>query len=458
VPAGSAVICENGELWTEEYWSLLQDPIDERDDENFYVERVRALHAQAVQGRVEPGPLAALLSGGNDSSANVVRLARTMPDAGQLHTFTVGLADVEGSERYSDLKYARQVAELVGSRHHERLLTTAEFLASLDTTVAALDDLVSEPSSVFLHHGLAMARDQGLRVVVTGEANDELSCGHGEMIRIRERYYRRWLPWSRLPAPVKRLAARLAPVVAPRRRDLLQRAAAGQEYFWNYEIGWPQSELPRVLDDASAAVAAADPPFAVVARDVARLQGSAHGPRDYLNHIIYRMMQDYYFQNLMLGKLDLLASGLSVEPRCPYTAPAYAHFVYNIPAPLKQRGGTVKYFFKRAIEDLLPAEIIHRPKQGFRTPVVELFRGALGDFARPVLLEEGLTRAGMLRRPALAALMDRHRAGRGDFSNKLWTAMMLNLWHRRWIQSGRPTAAPVPLRGVDLASAAPPAP
>jgi asparagine synthase (glutamine-hydrolysing) len=441
VAAGSVVIClENGELWSEELWSLLDEPIPEREDDDFYIERTRALHARAVAERMEDGPIGALLSGGNDSSANVALMARQMSDPTRLHTFTVGLAEMEGSPQYNDLHYARQVAALVGSRHHERLLTVDQFLRGIVTTVDALDDLVSEPSSVFLLHALGAARDEGVRVVMTGEANDELCCGHAEMIHIREGYYRRWRPWNRLPGLIKTVAARLAPVLSPGRSDLLGRAAAGEEYFWNYEIGWPQSQLREVLGEQAARLAADDPPGAVVARESARLRASGHADRDYLNHVIYRMMQDYYFQNLMLGKLDLLASRLSLEARCPYTAPAYAHFVFNVPAALKQRRGVVKYFFKQAIEPLLPPEIVYRPKQGFRTPVVELFRGALGAFAEPVLLEEGLTPLGILRRPALEGLLAEHRAGRADRSNRLWTAMMLNLWHRRWIQGGRPAA------------------
>jgi asparagine synthase (glutamine-hydrolysing) len=160
-----------------------------------------------------------------------------------------------------------------------------------------------------------------------------------------------------------------------------------------------------------------------------------------LNHIIYRMMQDYYFGNLMLGKLDLLSSQLGLEPRCPYTESKYAHFVYNIPAKFKQKDGTVKYFFKKAIDGILPDSIIYRPKQGFRTPVVELFRGPLGDWGKAALLDGGLTRTGFLRRDTLARLYEEHRTGGDavDHSNRLWTVLMLNLWHRRWIESPRPT-------------------
>jgi asparagine synthase (glutamine-hydrolysing) len=453
--AGSTATFDgNGRVDVQPFWDLLWDPVPEVDDERFYVDKVRALHDGAVARRMVSGPMAALVSGGNDSSANASIMARKMREAGHdpgklLHTFTVGLKEVEGEAKYNDLMYAKQVADLIGSQHHEYLMGTDEFLSTIPVTIDAMDDLVSEPSSVFLHHALKLAKNEGMKVVVTGEANDELSCGHGEMIRIRERYYQRWMPFMRLPGPIKKLAALAAPMIAPKRTDLLQRAAAGEEYFWNFEIGWPESEKNGILSPSALRATAGDNAGAVVARDVMRLRASAHGDRDYLNHIIYRMMQDYYFGNLMLGKLDLLSSQLGLEARCPYTESQYAHFVYNVPAKFKQKDGTVKYFFKKAIDGILPDSIIYRPKQGFRTPVVELFRGALGDWGRSALLDGGLTRTGFLRRDTLDRLLREHRTGGDavDNSNRLWTVLVLNLWHQRWIESPRPSK--VAGRGAD---------
>jgi len=442
--AGStATFDASGAVRVEPFWDLLWDAVPEVDDENFYVDRVRKLHDGAVERRMAQGPFAALVSGGNDSSANASIIARKIREAGgnvrqQLHTFTVGLKQFEGEAKYNDLIYAKQVADLIGSEHHESLMTNEEFLATIPVTIEALDDLVSEPSSIFLHHALKMVKQQGMNVVITGEANDELSCGHGEMISIRDGYYRRWLPFSRLPGVVKKLAAAFAPVLSPKRSDILRRAAAGEEYFWNYEIAWPESQMASILSPDGIRAAASERAGAVVARDVERLRASAHGSRDYLNHIIYRMMQDYYFGNLMLGKLDLLAGHLGLDARCPCTDPSYAHFVYNIPAKFKQRDKVVKYFFKKAIAGILPESIIYRPKQGFRTPVSELFMGPLADSGQAAILDGGFTRSGFLRREPLAQLMREHRTGIPDHSNRLWTVLVLNLWHQRWIESARP--------------------
>ena len=160
-------------------------------------------------------------------------------------------------------------------------------------------------------------------------------------------------------------------------------------------------------------------------------------------------MQDYYFGNLMLGKLDVLAGQLGLDARSPYSEAEYAHFVYNIPAKFKQRNGTVKYFFKKAISGILPDSIIYRPKQGFRAPVVELFAGKLGDWGESMLLDGGLTKLGFLQRAPLVELLRDHRTGVPDHSTRLWTVMMLNLWHKRWIESAR-TVKAAPARPIEV--------
>lgn len=435
VPAGATVELspEGGAGIERPWWDLLDAPVDERDDEKYYVSRTAELHQAAVKRRSVDGPIGAFCSGGNDSSSNVVLMSRQ--GANPLHTFTVGLAEFEGDSKYNDLYYARQVAEYAKSQHHESLLSTDEFLNLIPQTIEAQDDLVSEPSSVFLFHALKLAKDQGVRVIITGEANDELCCGHGGMVQIRDGYKARWQPLMKIPRPLRGIAARLAPRFAPGRADVLQRAADDSEYFWSYEVAWPQSQLSSVISPELWSRVQGELPGTIVARNRKRVDATAHGRRDYMNYMIYAMMQDNYFGNLMLSKLDLLSSRLGLEARCPFTEPAYAHWVYNVPAAFKSKDGWVKYFFKKAIEGVLPNDIIYRPKQGFRTPVQELFAGRLGDWARPVLLETGFTKLGLLRRDALAALLDSHRGRERDHSNKLWTAMVLNLWHTRYVES-----------------------
>jgi asparagine synthase (glutamine-hydrolysing) len=259
------------------------------------------------------------------------------------------------------------------------------------------------------------------------------------MIHVRDGYYRRWRPLMWLPRVARRMLAGVAPAISPRHTEVLARAAEDGEYFWSYEIGWTDHAKAEILTPGALAVARAAPASAIVA-ERARALRSAIAHRDYLAHVIGIMMQDYYLGNLMLGKLEQLSSRLGLDARCPYASPAYVRFVYNIPARFKARDGEVKSFFKKSIGDLLPHDIVYRPKQGFRTPTPELFRGRFGDWAEPILLETGLTRAGVLRRDAVATLLAQHRRGERDLSTRLWTALVLNLWHERWIAPSRSSA------------------
>jgi len=439
LPPGSFMVCgARGVERTQRCWDLFADSLPEVDDLTHYARRASEHHRDAVAARVVDGPMAALLSGGNDSSANVAMMAKL--GVTPLHTFTVGLAELEGRDGFSDLAHARRVAQLVGTTHHERLISTEEFIASMPRVIDAQDDLVSEPSSVFLHHALDMVREQGLRVVITGEANDEISSGHGEMLHHRDRYYRRWRPLMVLPRALRQLLAYTVPLISRRHADVLARAAADGEYFWSYEIAWTDRAKAEILTPAALA-RTRDALAAEIVDERARAIRRTGAHRDYLAHVIGMMMQDHYLGNLMLGKLEQLSSRLGIEARCPYTSPAYVHFVYNIPTRFKARRGEVKTFFKAAIADLLPRDVIYRPKQGFRTPTPELFRGRFGDWATPHLLETGLTRAGVLRRDTLAAMLAEHRRGPRDLSTRLWTALVLNLWHERWAAPQRPRAA-----------------
>ncbi len=436
IPPGSFV------AWRQEagaqlvqYWDTLYPPrVD--DDETYYVERLRATHTEAVRVRIEPGaPTGALLSGGNDSSANVMRLAHE--GVRPLHTISVGYSETEGQAAFTDLEYAHRVARLADSEHHELLIDYKGFLEGLSQVAGLMDDLISEPSIVFLFWAIRTAGDAGVRVLFVGEGNDELMCGHGHMMTIRANYYRHWVPYMRLPGFVRRAAALAAPLVTraglrPGRLDLLRRAAAGGPYLLNFEVGFVDAEKAWLLTpEALRSMAATD------SREVARAHSerfrAARSGADYLDEIIYLMMHDYW-PNLMGAKMELLTAAHGIEARSPYLDHRYVEAALQVPPALKMRNGTVKYAFRRAIEGLLPGEIIYRPKQGFRTPLPELFRGSFMEWALPRILKGGLARRGWLRLPYVQQIAGAHQSGRHDFSSRLWILLVLSLWYERWIE------------------------
>jgi asparagine synthase (glutamine-hydrolysing) len=414
LPPGSLAVCgAHGVERIERYWSLAEEPRaleDPGHDERLASE----LHREALTTRMVDGPIAALL-GSADSGANVELMSEL--GARELHTFTVALAGGDGPHRATDLLHARGVAERAGAIHHERVLCVRDVIGAIPRVIEAQDDLVAEPTSVFLLHALEMVREQHIGVVITGDGTDDVS-GSTDAIHTRDRYNRRKRTFLRIPRAIRRLLAATAPA---RYADSL----TGED-FWSFDIGWSDHEKAEILTPRVHEQTYDAPASAIVDERARMFHDKGHGD------LFATMMQDHFLGNLMLGKLEHLSSRLGVEARCPYTSPAYVRFIYNMP--------------------LAPARPVRR--DGFRSRIADLFRGRFGDWAQPILLDGGLTNAGVLRRDTLATTLAMHRRGGRDFSTRLWAALVLNLWHERWITrlaSERPSTpnAIVPSGGRD---------
>jgi asparagine synthase (glutamine-hydrolysing) len=105
-------------------------------------------------------------------------------------------------------------------------------------------------------------------------------------------------------------------------------------------------------------------------------------------------------------------------------------YVAGLPDELKRRGGRGKVVLKHAVKDLLPAEILARPKHGFGVPLGDWFRGELRPMVQDILLSRPRL-AGRIRLPAVRALFDEHVAGRADRGHQLWSLLTLELWLRK---------------------------
>ena len=142
----------------------------------------------------------------------------------------------------------------------------------------------------------------------------------------------------------------------------------------------------------------------------------------------------------ILTKVDRMSMAHSIEARVPLLDHRLVEFAATIPPELTVRRGVRKHVFKRALEGILPGEILGRPKQGFAVPLGSWFRGRLDGFARDLLLSGRSRSRGILSLPAIEALLDRHRAGR-PLDLHLWTLISLELWCRAYLDGGaRPTA------------------
>ena len=142
---------------------------------------------------------------------------------------------------------------------------------------------------------------------------------------------------------------------------------------------------------------------------------------------------------LLLQRLDRIAMLSSVEGREPFLDHELVAFALALPPHMKHRDGVGKHVLKRAVRDLLPAEIVNRPKQGFGTPMAEWLRGDFGLRAEATIARSSLIERGALSLEPVQRLFAAHRSGRMDWSYHLWNVYNACAWHDRWV-AGRAVA------------------
>ena len=139
-----------------------------------------------------------------------------------------------------------------------------------------------------------------------------------------------------------------------------------------------------------------------------------------------------YLPSDILTKVDRMTMANSLEARVPLLDHELIEFVQTIPASLKLKGATTKYIFKKALEGIVPHEILYREKQGFGVPVGDWINSQLKDRIHGILSEKQTLERGYFEPKYIKILLDEHASKRRDHSHSLWILWMLELWHRRF--------------------------
>ena len=149
-----------------------------------------------------------------------------------------------------------------------------------------------------------------------------------------------------------------------------------------------------------------------------------------------------YMPDDLLAKVDIASMAHGLECRAPFLDQKVMEFVGALPTRMKMRGFAQKYLLKRAFGEMLPQEIVRRPKMGFGVPIADWFRGELRDYLRSVLLAPEALGRGYFRPETVTALVEEHVAKRADHGYRLWSLLMFELWHRAFIDCATPPTGP----------------
>jgi len=389
---------------------------DQRDDESWIAECRQRLE-EAVRTRLMSDvPLGMFLSGGVDSSA-IAALMKRMCD-GPVKTFAVGYREQE----FSELSYARQVAQAIGTEHHEVVIGMDEFFEALPRMIWHEDEPVAWPSSVSLYFVSRLAADQ-VKVVLTGEGSDEMFAGYARyrLYLLNEQTLK---AYRRVPGAVReavRSGIAHSRLLSGNVRRKLQHSVLGRGedlealYLDNFYAAFSGAEQGRLL---------AAPPQGVYDGYLRYWNAQAQAPL--LSRMLYADQKTYLVELLM--KQDQMSMASSIESRVPFLDHPFVEFAASVPDRMKLRGSEGKYILKRAVEDLLPREIIYRKKMGFPTPLKQWLMDPRTDALVGQMEDRDSLLAPYVNFPYLHDLLARHKSGMEDATDRIWRLLNLHIW------------------------------
>ena len=419
----------------ERYAKPTPSPASRSESEDTLAEELRERLRDSVRAHlIADVPVGVLLSGGIDSCTLAALAAEASP---RISTFTIGYEERSFDER----PLARVLAARYGTDHHE-LVVQPDAAQLVGALAEAFDEPFADSSAIPTYLIAQLAR-RHVKVALSGEGGDELFGGYN--------YYsghvlaRRFGPAATVLRPfVERLPTstgnassfdwRAKRWVRAARLSPLERHAAWKSVFTPQE----RSELVRPERLGSFdPVAFLRPHYAGTegAEQLARLMGV---------DVAVFMVDD------MLVKTDRASMAHSLEARVPILDPVVAELALALPTRLKVRGLAKKRLLRRAVEPLLPREILDAPKRGFSAPVGAWLRDELQPFTRDVLSAASIERQGFFRPEVVTRLIDDHAAGTHDNSRKIWSLLTFSLWFDRYVENGIGGLATAPALAADL--------
>jgi asparagine synthase (glutamine-hydrolysing) len=422
LPPAHKLVVENGEVTVDRYWQPpAQKDADPALSEKQYVERLRELFEEAVRVRlVSDVPLGAFLSGGVDSAAIVAFMTRIMKEP--VKTFAIGFSD---DPSFNELEHARKVANQFKSEHRE-FTVSPDAIEMLPTLVWHHDQPFADSSAIpsFL---VAQKTREHVKVALTGDGGDELFAGYERFAaaRLAETY-------RRTPHLLQNAVKQVLDLMPEETtyRSFVRRArrfvdSAALPLSERY-LGWVGVFSPTLIGELLADDLESDP-MAHFQTYFDPVSGD-----DLIGQLLSVNMTTYLPGDLLV-KTDRMTMANSLEARCPFLDHELLEFACSIPSALKLKGMTTKYILKRALEGIVPPEIIQRKKHGFGVPVGRWFRTSLNSYLHETLLSREALARGYFHEATLRRLIAEHESGKRDHGHRLWALLTLEIWHRLFI-------------------------
>lgn len=417
-PGSFLVVDEKGVGEPVRYWELSHEEKEKHSEEE-WCEIIRDSLREAVRLRlISDVPLGVFLSGGVDSSAVVAFMSEL---SSEVKTYSVGFTWGDYDER----RYARLVARDFSTDHHE-FVVEPKLEEALPWIIKHYDEPFGDSSAIPSLYISKVARES-VTVILNGDGGDENFGGY-------ERYRGVAIAERVLSFPGSGALAMMGELLPlPKRRGFLRKVRKFFELASEKNaFGFYYGTISQFKKD-----------------DFLRVIGSLWEHRDYpaegyvmslydrfsslsgVDKLLAVEVRSYLPEDLLV-KMDRATMAFSLEGRSPLLDHIFMERMAKIPADLKLKGLKSKYIFKRALEGILPEEILNRGKMGFGVPLEHWFRCELKDFVRESLYEGTAIKSGILNSKGVRELVESHIEARSNEHYRIWLLLVLEYWWREW--------------------------
>ena len=423
LPPGYALRVERGDVTSWQYWQLPTERSDLGSPEAC-VRQLRELVDEVVRlHQISDVPLGAFLSGGIDSSALVALMGRTGGDS--IKTFTVGFD--EGPAELNEIESARVVSRALKTDHRQQIVRGEDLLVELPRIISYLDQPTVDGVNTYF---IAKFARQHVKVALSGLGGDEVFGGYPKFTLIPR--LAPYLPlWRGLGFPLRRgIVAAVDRLMGSHARNGRTAKLGGLAYVDSINSLYALSRIVFWPSQKSRLFAQSVWDTDVKGVDsVGLLRNYVSGRESDLVQQISALEIRNYLGHMTLRDTDAMSMAHSLEVRVPWLDHKLVEFTYSLPAALKMRTGRTKYLLQEIARDLLPADILSRPKAGFELPIGYWLKHQLRPWVESVLSPESIEARGLFRADAVQQVYADFVGGRQSWA-PVWMLFTLELWLR----------------------------
>lgn len=431
LPPGHILILHKEKVSIHKYWDIRY--LENKDKgESYYCEKIRGTLEDSVRKRFDltkdAGHIGAFLSGGLDSSTVSGMMKKI--NGGEVKTFSIGF----GEKDYSEIEYVDIAARHFGLKSYKYFIKPDDLIRAIEVLVKEYDEPFGNSSAIAAYYCMKLAKESGVDIMLGGDGGDENFAGYERYVTDKIFSMYQHIPnfWRKniiepclFNMPFKRSW------LVTKARDYIDHSnIPNPERFFMYSL-YSMYKRDEIFTEEFLRDIDAELPLKMINQ----CSAASNADND-LNRHMYLDTKLSLIDNDLAGKIGKIANILNITVRYPMLDTDLWNLGNEIPHYLKLKGLTKKYIFKNAFKDFLPQEIILKKKHGFGLPYAIWLRENknIRRFTEEMLLDSKSAGRGYFKKGIFEQMLRSHDMEKTPYyGDMLWVFLMLEVWHREWI-------------------------